>query len=237
MSYNRNISKDFLETQYLTLKKSTRAIAEEFNLDRGTIKRHLRKNNIAVRSVSQAKKGHSRSLTAIQKQIFTLKCLYQDPNHVTQLARASGSDNPNFKHGRYIKNICSECQKEISPQALKCSSCASKKRNIGKIFKNSGWMGKGSYYKNIWMRSTWEVAYAKYLDKNSITWKYEPECFYLIENRSYRPDFLINNDTYVEIKGWMTETAQKKINEFQKQYPSKTLIVLRKKDLEELKVF
>jgi ribosomal protein L40E len=93
-----------------------------------------------VRSISQAKKGRSRSFTAIQKQVFTLKRLYQDPNHVTQLTRASGSDNPNFKHGRYIKNICSECQKEISPQALKCSSCAVKNEILEKFLKIvDGW--------------------------------------------------------------------------------------------------
>jgi len=84
------------------------------------------------------------------------------------------------------------------------------------------------------MRSRWEVAYAKYLDKNKIQWSYEPETFILKSGTAYTPDFLIlKTNTYVEIKGWLKDSDIVKMKEFQKE---NKLLILQKKQLEELGV-
>ena len=44
-----------------------------------------------------------------------------------------GLNNPNFKHGRYIKNICIDCPKKIDPTAKRCKSCENIRRYKNKI--------------------------------------------------------------------------------------------------------
>jgi len=97
--------------------------------------------------------------------------------------------------------------------------------------------GKGDYYNSplqgrIWMRSTYELAYAKYLDSRRILWKYEHKTFSLSNGTSYTPDFfLVKNKKYREIKGYMRPDARIKIKLFRKEYPNKNFKVLYKEDL------
>lgn len=80
---------------------------------------------------------------------------------------------------------------------------------------------QGFYYnksmcKYVWLRSTWEYIYAKWLDKIGETWDVELEC-YTINESLYRPDFFIfdenkNITKIVEIKGyWDSNTNKVKI--------------------------
>lgn len=105
--------------------------------------------------------------------------------------------------------------------------------------------GKGSWYiqkddKKVWMRSSWEIKYAKYLDENNINWIFEPEAFpiyYDNKEGTYRPDFyLIDKDLYIEIKGYWRDDAKEKHNAFLEQYKQKSIIVYDKKILKELKI-
>lgn len=81
--------------------------------------------------------------------------------------------------------------------------------------------------------STWELEYAKYLDENKIKWKRNLIKFpYHYRNRLcyYIPDFyLIEEDVYIEVKGYQTKRDDAKWNEF----PYK-LIILKKEELIEL---
>ena len=93
---------------------------------------------------------------------------------------------------------------------------------------------KGDYYKDIWMRSIWEIAYAEYLDKNNIEWLYENKRFNL-GNTTYTPDFYLPEfDTYIEIKGYWRKNAKVKFKNFKKQYPKTRIKVLMKPELHEL---
>jgi intein/homing endonuclease len=97
-------------------------------------------------------------------------------------------------------------------------------------------MGKGPQhywhrqkYKNINMRSSWEVKYAEYLDKNNIKWKYEPRFFNLDKLGNYFPDFyLVKENKYIEIKGIGNLD---KVIAFRQKYPNETIDVLKKDDL------
>jgi len=52
---------------------------------------------------------------------------------------------------------------------------------------NRGYTG---YYKGVLLRSSYEYAYARYLDYHGISWRYE-ELTYNVGNRQYKPDFFI----------------------------------------------
>jgi hypothetical protein len=71
-----------------------------------------------------------------------------------------------------------------------------------------------------WMRSGWEVAFALWLDFMGIKWEYETKRFWLSKGHYYTPDFYLpDQDTHVELKGWLSDKDKKKIEKFQKLYP------------------
>jgi len=79
---------------------------------------------------------------------------------------------------------------------------------------------KGSYYKDFWMDSTWEVAFAKRLDELSVKWERNINKYSFSytnindENRRYFPDFYLTNyDLFVEIKGFWTKEVRHKMND------------------------
>ncbi len=74
-------------------------------------------------------------------------------------------------------------------------------------------------YKDINMRSNWEVILAKNLDKNNVEWKYEDKPFKLSNGQIYWPDFYLPQlDKYIEVKGYLSDYSRKKINLFIKEH-------------------
>lgn len=92
-------------------------------------------------------------------------------------------------------------------------------------------------YNGIDLHGSWELAYVKYLDENSILWKRCKESFtYYFDgkNRKYTPDFyLIDTDEYVEIKGYKTEKDIAKWAQFPKY---RKLTILMKSELKQMKI-
>jgi hypothetical protein len=154
-------------------------------------------------------------------------------------------------HSHYIdgrcskKYFCKSCDSLINYKTFKygkqmCSSCVAKERfknprnnpRFGKPIVN----GKRIYYKNICFRSSWEIKYAKYLDKQDINWLYEPRAFDLGKT-TYRPDFYLpKTDEYIEIKGYWRKDALKKFILFKKLYSDIKIKVLTKKPLQKIGV-
>ncbi|KKL59181.1 hypothetical protein LCGC14_2217940 [marine sediment metagenome] len=76
------------------------------------------------------------------------------------------------------------------------------------------------------MRSSYEIAYAKWLDKQNIKWKYESKTFDL-GNTTYTPDFYLpKTNKYIEIKGYWREDAKKKFKKFKTIYSETKIQVL-----------
>lgn len=98
--------------------------------------------------------------------------------------------------------------------------------------------GKGQIYvcsdkTEIWLRSTFEVRVASILDKMNIPWQYEPTRF-VIGNRVYIPDFLIDNSFWWEVKGYMDDISIDKLNNFYNNYPDEKLKIICLDDIEKL---
>ena len=114
----------------------------------------------------------------------------------------------------------------------KCMACKVMRgelKTYRKKYPHNGWI----------MRSTWEVAYAKYLEANNISYEFEPKMFILSTGQRYLPDFYLSDtDEWIEIKGWLGRNGKEysdKIELFKKEYPSKFTMLMRK-DLEQLGV-
>ena len=89
--------------------------------------------------------------------------------------------------------------------------------NIHKININRGIQGyywNVSQNKYVWLRSSWEFIYAKWLNKNNIKWDIEIKNYRLSDGTLYRPDFFIFNendviDKIIEIKGFWKNRVYK----------------------------
>ena len=121
---------------------------------------------------------------------------------------------------------------------LKKSDEHKRKLSEGKKGKNNPNYGKKSKHhgKRYWvkcpngevvsMRSTWEAAYANWLNEQNIIWQYEPETFILEDGSAYTPDFFLEeSNEWIEVKGWLTREHQKKMTSFKKMHPNKKLIL------------
>lgn len=90
------------------------------------------------------------------------------------------------------------------------------------------------HYKGYYLKSTLEYIYARYLDYMGIQWQYEVKTYELSNGGSYKPDFLLANGSYVEIKGGFNyETDLPRIKVFEKDYGT-TVQVLQEKDLRQI---
>lgn len=101
----------------------------------------------------------------------------------------------------------------------------------------------------IFVRSSWEANYARYLNllkKMQVIegWQYEPETFWFNGIRrgtlTYKPDFKIiykssREPEYVEIKGWETARDRTKWRRMKKYHPHIKLTVIRKKEYKNIK--
>lgn len=92
--------------------------------------------------------------------------------------------------------------------------------------------GYAGFYKNYYLRSSYEYAYATYLDHFSIPWSYEDRTF-KINGRSYKPDFFFY-DHYgdlvklVEIKSrnkLAIERAKERLKIIEEEYQIETELI------------
>lgn len=101
----------------------------------------------------------------------------------------------------------------------------------------SGWHDIGK--KRVYLRSSWELSYAKYLEwlknnKQIKEWIYEPITFYFEGikrgTNNYKPDFCVHElngtYTYIEIKGYMSPKDRTKFKRMAKYHPNIKLIVI-----------
>ncbi len=105
------------------------------------------------------------------------------------------------------------------------------------VFK--GWCVIGE--KRMYLKSRWEYLYCHYLEllkttRQIIEWEYEPQKFWFSGIKSgttnYTPDFRIihkdNSEEWVEVKGFMDDKSQTKINRMAKYHPNIRLRVVGK---------
>jgi len=161
----------------------------------------------------------------------------------TLKGRFCGENNPNWKP-KIIK-ICPSCSKEfkIKPYlselkkycSNECVGIANRGENNPMFNILPKHFSYGCYYESplqgkVYLRSSYELKYAKYLDSKNILWMYEMETFDL-GGTTYTPDFFLpKTEEFIEIKGFMREMAQEKIDMFLEQYPW-DLKILYKEDL------
>lgn len=123
-----------------------------------------------------------------------------------------------------------ECVKRPKSEEHKKKLSESKKgKNNPNFGKKSKQHGKRHWFtcpdgKSVSMRSTWEVAFAEYLNEQNIKWEYEPRTFILENGSAYTPDFhLTETNEWIEVKGWFRDEHKEKLKTWQKEHPQEKL--------------
>lgn len=109
-----------------------------------------------------------------------------------------------------------------------------KDRKLGGYHKNGG-KGKRGWYKGFWCDSSWELAWVIYNLDHGIHFIRNTKGFpYVFEGSThyYHPDFLLDDGTYVEIKGWYDAKTLTKHESFRES--GHLLIVLDKNNIGEI---
>lgn len=188
------------------------------------------KNHIAISHLGDIKRVQGK------KGKFGIKPWNKNLNKTDKrIEKSVQTFSNNYKSGKN-KIWCQGKTKETDTRVLKNSFSISK--TITKKIKNGTWHNSFSKsrtheYNNQKFYGTWELNYAKWLDENKIKWRKVTETFqYEFEGkkRRYTPDFyLIDEQCYIEIKGYETDKDRAKW----KQFPFK-LKILKGKELKDL---
>lgn len=86
----------------------------------------------------------------------------------------------------------------------------------------------------VCLRSSWEFIYAKYLVAKRVDFRYEHKRFYL-DAKSFLPDFyLVKEDRFVEVKGWVSPQFKKIMEEMKVFHPDIKVEIVAKKEIEQI---
>jgi hypothetical protein len=124
----------------------------------------------------------------------------------TESVRKYYEDNPNIKRKPLSEAHKAKISATINNKVVEGTWHASLARNMH------------YNYRGIDLHGMWELRFAEWLDVNNIEWRRPSESFtYTFEGveRQYTPDFyLIDSNTYIEIKGYKTDKDQAKWEQF-----------------------
>ena len=84
-------------------------------------------------------------------------------------------------------------------------------------------------------QASYEAKTVDYLNTNKIDFQWQPKTFQMPDGKTYRPDlYLVSQDIWVEIKGWMRKDAQEKWDWFKSENPTAEL--WDKKKLKDMRI-
>lgn len=112
----------------------------------------------------------------------------------------------------------------------KIKKTAAERHSIGGLRKGSG-RGKKGWYQGYFCDSSWELAWVIYSLDHDVKFERNRESFdytYLGKVKRFYPDFLLEDGTLVEIKGFKTDEYRAKLESFPKD---RKLITLYKNEM------
>lgn len=136
-----------------------------------------------------------------------------------------------LKNSSTVKGIAATPEKE-ELRKQKISNSMKENKKCGGYRHGSG-IGKHGYYKGYWCDSTYELVFIIYCLDHQIKFERCPYVYeYVYENKKhkYHPDFLMGDDSLVEIKGYMTDLVNIKI----KSVNDRPIKILMKKDMQNM---
>jgi hypothetical protein len=241
---------DFIKENYIEYKNNhkTKDIAKRFNVSEIFISRIAKR----LKLTSDIKLELSKELKDKKSKTSSLnakKYLENNPHPKGMLNKKHSKDTL-----QKLSDISTERWKDKNSVfnsdefRQKASDRMSKWQNSRVDIHKNYTRGKQGYYltkdgKSIFMRSSWELNYACYLDYliylgTIYKWEYEVDVFWFDKIkrgvRSYKPDFKVfdfeGNFIYHEVKGWMDNKSKTKLNRMRIYHPSIKILVIGQKE-------
>lgn len=145
------------------------------------------------------------------------------------------------------KKICPICGKDffVNKNDIDKTYCSRECYNNDIAFKyrrkpvggkrHGSGIGKKGWYKGYWCDSSWELAFVIYNLEHGIKFERNKQGFEYVfngEKHKFYPDFILEDGTYVEIKGYMSDKNIEKIDSF-----SKKIVVLDKNKIKQYIIY
>ncbi len=134
------------------------------------------------------------------------------------------------KNREFCDRGCYESQKSLDMTGSKNPMYGKSPTSRPKDWKQ-GWYTIGG--QRIFVRSSWELVVAQWLERKGKDWKYEYQRFKLSNGKTYVPDFFILKDgkidLIIEVKGWLKPKDRQKIKLFRREYDFPLQVWTRKK--------
>jgi len=231
------VSKKELYNLYWNKELNQIKIGKIFNCSPATIKNKLIKYNIPRRTLSESFKRRPSPFKGKHHNKEAIEQIREKNLGRKQLS-TTGNKNPAKRP---------EVRAKMSKQRKGRKLAEDWKRKIKESCqginqgKENGMFGKTPKYErirynNIWMRSSYEIKFAYFLDLSGYKWLYEPKTFNL-GNTTYTPDFYLPNfNCYIEIKGYWYKGSKERFNLFKKLYPKIKIEVLTEPELQSMGV-
>lgn len=154
------------------------------------------------------KNGHPRAMLGKRPWNYGLTKNDDERLAISDETRKKLRDRPNKGRANSV-----EKQKE----RIRKISETSKRNGISGGKRHGSGRGKKGWYKGYWCDSSWELAYVIYNLQHGIKFERNKQGFeyeYNGRRHKFYPDFILEDETYVEIKGAMTEQNKVKISSF-----------------------
>jgi len=136
-----------------------------------------------------------------------------------------------------VGNECRFCGKAFETLSSETRMFCSRECLIRGHHRNGGRYhnGRRDDLGDMWFRSSWEANYARVLNHLMGSyvvrdWEFEPTTFDLGDVGSYLPDFKVTSidgsSAYHEVKGYMTDEAQAKLDAMEVQHPETRVVLI-----------
>lgn len=151
-------------------------------------------------------------------------------NNLSKIKKQKSVKELNYELNPKLCKVCGEPITYKKRDNVTCGNHECKYKNCGGLrdgtTKHSG---KSGFYKGIWCDSTYELVFVVFCIDHNINFKRNKNGFkYIYDNVEHKfyPDFIINNNFYVEIKGIKSD-----INDYKKNAVPHPIRFLYREDL------
>jgi hypothetical protein len=151
-------------------------------------------------------------------------------NDVKKIAENKGGICLSDKKGKYLEKLLWKCKKGHEWKALAgtikhgewCPECG--RLNAAKKMNKSAVLYHWRTGEELICVGSYEVKTVEYFNKNKIYFQWQSETFTLPNKKTYRPDaFLIQENKWIEIKGYFRNDAKEKWGWFHSNHPNSEL--------------
>lgn len=191
--------------------------------------------------VGRIRRNEAKSCGCYMRELASTQMTLHNPMKLPANRERMSRENPMKRPEISARNKGDKnpaCRPEVRAKISKSSigkHVGNKSGRYGKPPAPGAGRGKRSYFTKkdgtiICFRSTFEVRMANILENLNVIWEYETRIE--LGDIIWHPDFYLPDyNMYIEVKGWLTDDAKRKLFLFNNLYPNKKLIIIEIKDI------